>query len=169
MHADRSVRAHRRQLELCERGEVRARALRVVQERRSDAHPVWRVRVESEERPARLRRHGVLRELGGGGESTYELECFRANTRYDSEKGEFTNHIFIHLSLKSKLSHGESALLLLLTKSLLSSLHSHSLSNSHLLLGKSTAHGTSGLHTEVSGKVLSLGVVFLELDITVPN
>ena len=122
MHADRSVRAHRRQLELCERGEVRARALRVVQERRSDAHPVWRVRVESEERPARLRRHGVLRELGGGGESTYELECFRANTRYDSEKGEFTNHIFIHLSLKSKLSHGESALLLLLTKSLLSGL-----------------------------------------------
>ena len=105
----------------------------------------------------------MLQELGRGGERAHELPCFVTNTSYDSEKGELRNHIFIHLSLEGELSHGESALLLLLTKSLLSSLRSQEGRMANLLLSQSAAHGTGGLGTQIGGQVLGLGVVLLEL------
>ena len=105
----------------------------------------------------------MLQELGRGGERAHELACFVTNTSYDSEKGELRNHIFIHLSLEGELSHGESALLLLLTKSLLSSLRSQERRIANLLLSQSAAHGTGGLGTQIGGQVLGLSVVLLEL------
>ena len=70
-----------------------------------------------------------------------------------------------HLSLESELSHGEGALLLLLTKSLLSSLRSQERRIANLLLSQSTTHGTSGLGAQIRGEVLGLGVVLLQLGI----
>ena len=119
--------------------------------------------MESAKGPEGLRGYGVLQELGRGGERAHELACFVTNTSYDSEKGELRNHIFIHLSLEGELSHGESALLLLLTKSLLSSLRSQERRIANLLLSQSAAHGTGGLGTQIGGQVLGLSVVLLEL------
>ena len=76
---------------------------------------------------------------------------------------ESSETIFIHLSLEGELSHGESALLLLLTKSLLSSLRSQERRIANLLLSQSAAHGTGGLGTQIGGQVLGLSVVLLEL------
>ena len=67
------------------------------------------------------------------------------------------------LSLKGKLSHRESILLLLLTEGLLSSLFITTMKNLYLFLGKSTAHSTGLLNTEISRNVLSVGIVFLKL------
>ena len=134
-----------------------------MQIRREGADSLWCVRVESAKGPEGLRGHGVLQELGRGGERAHELACFVTNTSYDSEKGELRNHIFIHLSLEGELSHGESALLLLLTKSLLSSLRSQERRIANLLLSQSAAHGTGGLGTQIGGQVLGLSVVLLEL------
>ena len=134
-----------------------------MQIRREGADSLWCVRVESAKGPEGLRGHGVLQELGRGGERAHELVCFVTNTSYDSEKGELRNHIFIHLSLEGELSHGESALLLLLTKSLLSSLRSQERRIANLLLSQSAAHGTGGLGTQIGGQVLGLSVVLLEL------
>lgn len=105
----------------------------------------------------------MLQKLGRGSEHAHGLACFVTNITYDSEKGELRNHIFIHLSLEGELSHGEGTLLLLLTKSLLSSLRSHKMKASHLLLSQSTAHSTGGLSTQIGGQVLGLSVVLLEL------
>ena len=69
----------------------------------------------------------------------------------------------LHLSLEGELSHGESALLLLLTESLLGGLQSSNERTPHLFLGQSTTHGTRGLGTEVRGEVLGVGVVLLQL------
>ena len=134
-----------------------------MQIRREGADSLWCVRVESAKGPEGLRGYGVLQELGRGGERAHELVCFVTNTSYDSEKGELRNHIFIHLSLEGELSHGESALLLLLTKSLLSSLRSQERRIANLLLSQSAAHGTGGLGTQIGGQVLGLSVVLLEL------
>ena len=134
-----------------------------MQIRREGADSLWCVRVESAKGPEGLRGYGVLQELGRGGERAHELVCFVTNTSYDSEKGELRNHIFIHLSLEGELSHGESALLLLLTKSLLSSLRSQERRIANLLLSQSTTHGTSGLGAQIRGEVLGLGVVLLQL------
>ena len=134
-----------------------------MQIRREGADSLWCVRVESAKGPEGLRGYGVLQELGRGGERAHELACFVTNTSYDSEKGELRNHIFIHLSLEGELSHGESALLLLLTKSLLSSLRSQERRIANLLLSQSAAHGTGGLGTQIGGQVLGLSIVLLEL------
>ena len=67
------------------------------------------------------------------------------------------------LSLKGKLSHRESILLLLLTEGLLSSLFITTMKNLYLFLGKSTAHSTGLLDAEISRNVLSVGIVFLKL------
>ena len=86
------------------------------------------------------------------------------NNIYDSENVESTREYnFIRLSLKSKLSHRESTLLLLLTEGLLSSLSLILKKKTYLFLGKSTANSTGLLDTKISGNVLSASVVLLEL------
>ena len=72
------------------------------------------------------------------------------------------DHHFV-LSLESKLLHGEGTLLLLLTQRLLGSLHISWTIHTHLLLGQGTAHSTGLLDTEVSGHVLGVGEVLLQL------
>ena len=70
------------------------------------------------------------------------------------------------LSLQSELLHGESALLLLLTQRLLGGLHMSRTFHTHLLLGQGTAHSTGLLDAEVSGHVLGVGEVLLQLHMT---
>ena len=71
----------------------------------------------------------------------------------------------LHLSLEGELSHGESALLLLLTESLLGGLQSNGEGITHLFLRQGTTHRTRGLGTEVRGEVLGVGVVLLQLGV----
>ena len=74
-----------------------------------------------------------------------------------------------HLSLKGELSHREGTLLLLLTESLLGSLHLQKYSNFYLLLRQSTTHGTSRLRAQIRREVLGLSVVLLQLQISNGN
>ena len=70
------------------------------------------------------------------------------------------------LSLQGELLHGESTLLLLLTQRLLGGLHMSHPTHTYLLLGQGTAHSTGLLDTEVSGHVLGVGEVLLQLHMT---
>ena len=75
----------------------------------------------------------------------------------------YKQHNDYHLSLQGELLHGESTLLLLLTQRLLGGLHVRVPVYTHLLLGQSTAHRTGLLDAEVSGHVLGVGEVLLQL------
>ena len=87
---------------------------------REGGHFVWELRMESAHKPRGLSRHVLLLGLGASGVVAdgheIRLQCF-PNKRESASRIDKTN-----LSLESELSHGEGALLLLLTESLLGSL-----------------------------------------------
>ena len=70
------------------------------------------------------------------------------------------------LSLQGELLHGESTLLLLLAQRLLGGLSMSSHTHTHLLLGQGTAHRTGLLDAEISGHVLGVGEVLLQLHVS---
>ena len=70
------------------------------------------------------------------------------------------------LSLQGELLHGESTLLLLLTQGLLGGLYMSRSNHTHLLLGQGTTHSTSLLDAEISGHVLGVGEVLLQLHVS---
>ena len=87
---------------------------------REGGHFVWELRMESARKPRGLSRHVLLLGLGAGCGAAdghdIRLQCLQ-NKRESASRIDKTN-----LSLESELSHGEGALLLLLTESLLGSL-----------------------------------------------